>query len=643
MQFKELFSPIKIRNLEVSNRFVVPPMGTNYAHEDGTVSQGLVDYWTARARGGWGLLIVEISAVDPLGRAIPYQPGLWDDRFIPGFQKLTDAVHKYGARIAVQLHHAGRQTNSQIIGNQPLAPSPISCLVCKEIPRELSTAEVYELIEKFGDAALRAREAGFDALEIHGAHGYLVAQFMSAHTNKRVDEFGGTFFNRMKFPVEIIKNIRRKVGGAFPIIFRLSAEEKVPGGRSLNESLAAARVIQEAGADAIHVSVGVYGSMQYIVAPSDISPGFLLSLAAEVKKAVSVPVIAVGRINNPFLAESAIKTGKADLLAWGRQSLTDPELPNKVAAGKLDEIAPCIACNQGCLGYLFNPEKLKATCLVNPFCGREGEMKIEPALQKKKIVIVGGGPGGLEAAWISAARGHEVVLYEREAAPGGQWRVGAIPPAKQPIAKAIAYYVYMGKKYGVNFKMETEASVEQILPENPGAVVLATGAKPLIPNIEVVNNPRVVTATDLLEGKKEAGNRVLIVGGGLVGCETADFLGERGREVTIVEMLPEIAGDVQEAVRFFLLKRLKEYSVHIKTETLVKEFLEDGVRAEKDREEVLLTGFDTVILALGATPVLELKEQLEGKVPELYVIGDAASPRKAIDAIEEGASIAIKL
>lgn len=643
MDYRILFSPVRIGNMEVPNRFVVPPMGTNLANPDGTVSQELIDYWEARAKGGWGLIIVEVTAVDPVGKAIPRQPGLWDDKFIPGFKKLIDTVHHYGTKIAVQLHHAGRQTSSQFTGHQPVAPSPIPCLVSKEMPRELSTSEVYELIEKFGDAAVRAREAGFDAVEIHGAHGYLIAQFMSRHSNKRVDEFGGSFHNRMKFPVEVIRNIRRKIGGSYPVIFRISADEIVTDGRTLDESRAAARIIEDAGVDALHVSVGVYGSMQYIVAPADVPPGFLLSDVEEIKRAVSIPVIGVGRINDPELARDAILSGKADLLSWGRQSLADPDTPNKIAAGLVEEISPCIACNEGCIGYILNPNKLKITCLVNPFCGREGKMKIEPADRKKKVVIVGGGPGGLEAAWIAAARGHNVILYEKDCVPGGQFRVGAIAPGKQDIAKAINFYLHMGKKYGVEFKFGVEANAGQIIAEKPDAVIIATGAVPNVPDFPGVDNPRVVTSTEILLGLKDPGTRVLIVGGGLVGCETADLLGEHGHEVTIVEMLPEIGRDIQEAVRYFLFERLEEYQVTVYTNTKVKEFLTDGVKAEKDGKEITLTGFDTIIIAIGAKSVNNLEQELEGKVPELYTIGDAAEPRKAIDAIEEGAGIAIKL
>ena len=649
-QFQKLFSPITLGSLELSNRFVVPPMASNLAHEDGTVSQALIDYWVARAKGGWGLLIVEFTAIDPLGKVGPCHPCLWSNKFIVGLKKLTDAVHKYGARIAIQLSHTGRQTTQKILGipgAQPVSASPIPCPLDREVPRELSSGEVYELIEKFGDASVWARDAGFDAVEIHGAHGYLLAQFMSTYSNKRIDEFGGSLHNRMRFPIEVIHNIRRKIGPSFPLMFRMSGEEKVPGGRTLDESRAIARMIEEAGIDAIDVSVGVSGSSQYIIAPSALPPGFLLSSSQEIKKSVSVPVIAVGRINHPLLAEDAIESGKADLIAWGRPSLADPELPNKVAAGKLDDICPCIACLQGCTRSFplpFKPlSKLGVTCLVNPFCGREGEMQIKPAMKRKKIIIVGGGPAGLEAAWVTAARGHAVTVYEKNSTLGGQYRIAAIPPFKQDISSALSYYIHMGKKHGVNFKMGTEATAKQVIAQNPDAVIIATGSEPIIPDIRGIKGNRLATAWDILEGKKQPGNRVLIVGGGMVGCEVADFLGEHLHEVTLIEMLSEIAMDVPLAAGYFLRRRLEEYGVQIETKTSVIEFLEDGALVNRGGKELRLEGFDTIVLALGTQSVNSLKEQLEKKISELYVIGDALAPRLAINAIEEGARVALKI
>jgi 2,4-dienoyl-CoA reductase-like NADH-dependent reductase (Old Yellow Enzyme family)/thioredoxin reductase len=649
-EFQNLFSPIKIGRMELNNRFVIPPMATNLANEDGTVSQGLIDYWVARAKGGWGLLILEFTAIDPLGKVGPCHPCLWSDKFIDGLRKMTDAVHKCGAKMAVQLSHTGRQTTQRIIdipGAQPVSASPIPCPLDREIPRELSSEEVYVLIEKFGDAAVLARDAGFDAIEIHGAHGYLLAQFMSEYSNKRIDEFGGSLHNRMRFPIEVIHNVRRKIGASFPLLFRMSGEERVPGGRTLEESRVVARMIEKAGVDAIDVSVGVAGSAQYIFASPAVPPGFLLSVSQEIKKAVSVPVIAVGRINHPLIAEDAIGSGKADLIAWGRPSLADPELPNKVAAGQLDEICPCIYCSQGCLRTFPYPgkplPKWGVTCLLNPFCGQEGPMQIRSAPKRKKIIIIGGGPGGLEAAWVAAARGHQVTLYEKRPALGGQFRIAAMPPFKQDIAKAIAYYLHMCKKHGVSFKLGTEATVEQIVTDHPDAVVIATGSEPIIPDMSGVNGSRVATAWDILEGKEQAGNKVLIVGGGMVGCEVADFLGEHLHQVTIVEMLPEIASDIPPPVKYFLLQRLRDYGVQIEIETSVVEFLDDGAIVSRNGKTTPLKGFDTIVLAMGTKSVDSLKKQLEEKISELYVIGDALAPRKAIEAIEEGAKIALKI
>ncbi len=642
--FSVLFSPIKIGSMEIKSRFVVPAMGTGLGNPDGTVSQRLIDYWVARAKGGYGLLIVEFTSVDPLGKAIPGQLCIWNDEFVPGFRELVDEVHRHGTKIALQIHHAGRETNRYVIGQQPVAPSPVPCPVNRDIPKELTISEIYDLIEKFGDAALRAKVAGFGAVEIHAAHGYLVAQFMSAYANKRTDEFGGNFKGRMKFAVELIGNIRKKVGKEYPIIIRFSGEERVPGGREINESRVVARVLEEAGVNAVHVSTGVYASMPWIIASSAIPPGYLVDAAAEIKKSVNIPVIAVGRIHDPYLAADILKTGKADMIALGRASLADPEFPNKVAAGEIDDISPCIACMQRCQGEpCAGSEDKGIACLVNPFTGKEGSFKIVKADKPRKIMIIGAGPGGLETAWIAAKRGHAVTVYEKQSAAGGQFRTAAVPPTKHDIARAIKYYIHMGQKHGVHYNYGVEATSELVEKENPDAVILATGGVPLVPGLKGIHGPRVVNAVDILEGKVSVGESVLIIGGGKVGAETADFLGERCHRITMIEMFSEIAKDTPASVRHFLLERLKNYGVTMLTNSIVKTFLEDGIIYEKDGKEQNLTPFDSIVLAMGTAANNPLEEKIKGKISELYVIGDAANPRKASDAIAEGAMIALRI
>jgi len=643
MSFEKLLSPISIGKMQVKNRFVVPPMGTNFGNPDSSVSQQLIDYYTARAKGGFGLIVVEVTAIDPLGKAIPNEIGLWSDDFIPGFKKLVDEVHKYGAKIAVQLHHAGRQTARGVIDGQPVAPSPVPCPVMKDMPRELSTEEVHELIRKYRDAAVRAKKAGFDAVEIHGAHGYLIAQFMSPYSNKRIDEFGGDFISRMKFPCEIVKGVRQDLGADFPILFRISADEKVHGGRTVHETKAIARLMEECGADAMHVSICTYGSMHWMFVPPSVPQGFNTDAAAEVKRSVTIPVIAVGRIHDPFLAEDILLSGKADMISMGRASLSDPEIPNKVAENRVHEISPCIACLQGCVGNLFDPDILKVSCLVNPLTGREGVISTDKTTEPKKVVVVGSGPGGLKAAYIAAQKGHDVTCYEKSTVLGGQFRVAGIPSTKHDILSAIKHYVTMGRKYGVTFKTGTEVTAELIQKEKPDVVILATGSVPLLPKIKGIENPSFLKAIDVLEGKRETGEKVLVIGGGMVGSETAEFIAERGSKVTILEMMPAIAVDVPPGPRMYLLARLDEYGVTAITGAKVTEFHEDGVTCLIADKEEMLTGYDSIVLAMGSTAFNPLEEKIKDKGYEVFVIGDAIKARKALSATEEALKVASSL
>jgi 2,4-dienoyl-CoA reductase-like NADH-dependent reductase (Old Yellow Enzyme family)/thioredoxin reductase len=645
---KLLFSPIKIGTMELKNRIVMPAMGTNYAEPDGTMSEREIAWHVARAKGGCALNITEIANIDPLGKGIPGCPAIWHDKFIPGFAALVKAVHAHGGKLAVQLHHAGRGALPFVTGGQPVGPSAISYppspgwFTVPEVPRELTEDEIWDLIDKFGEGARRAREAGADAVELHGGHGYGIAQFMSPESNKRTDSFGGSLEGRMKFPLEIIKSVRSKVGADFPILFKISGDEMIAGGRTLEETVVVASILEEAGVDAICVSRGSYSSLYRILPATGLPPATWLADVERVKMAVGIPVIAVGKIGDPLIAEHILRQGKADLVAMGRALIADPDLPNKAAQGRFDDIRYCIYCNT-CIDKL-NSLPGYVRCAINAEAGRESEMPIIPTERPKKVLVAGGGPAGLEAARVAALRGHKVTLYEKDDRLGGQFRIASLPPMKQELTMTIKYLSTQVRKAGVRVEMGKKVTPSLVRQLKPDVVIVATGGVPLIPeDIPGANLERVVTAIDVLTERVRTGQRVAILGGGMVGCETAEFLSQRGKDVTIVEMLADIALDIGMYNRPYLMERLAQWGVKAITGAQVKEITDDGVVVEKEGRRETISGFDTVILAMGVKPVNKLADQLKGKVAEVYVIGDAAEPRRVVDAISEGAEIARKI
>ncbi|HHW18537.1 MAG TPA: FAD-dependent oxidoreductase [Firmicutes bacterium] len=639
---KSIFSPITINQMTLRNRLVVPPMVTNYGTEKGEVTDRLITYLEARARGGFGLITLEATAVHPGGRGFQKQVGLWDDSQMPGLADLAAAIHRHGARLSVQLFHAGRQTYSAVLGTQSVSASAIPCPVCKEVPRELNLSGIKEIVRSFAKAAERARTAGADALEIHGAHGYLINQFISPYSNRRVDEYGGSLKNRMRFPLEVIAEVRKAVGADFPVIYRISARERVPGGLTLEENLVIARILSEAGIDAFHVSTGVYGSMPYIIPPYSLPEGLNVEDAHAIREATGLPVIVAGRITEVFMAESIVSTGKADMVAMGRASIVDPDLPRKAAAGAFDDIRPCISCNQGCIGGLLGPT-MEMSCLVNPTVGKEKEFAVTPAPVKKKVMVVGAGPAGLEAARILAQRGHSVVLSDKSDRFGGQFRLAALPPEKQPLAKLIRWQADQAAKAGVTVKLGNEVTRQVVTDARPDTVVVATGGKPLIPRIPGADAPWVASAWDVLAGKAPTGQNVLIMGGGSVGCETADYLLHLEKRVTIVEMLGELARDVESTTRYFLLQRLNNLGANVVLNATIVEITRDGVIYEHQGQRQELRGFDTLVAAFGTAPENSLVKDILGIVTEVYVIGDAEEPRRAIDAIRDAEKLATRI
>jgi len=535
--FTRLLEPGKIGQMTVRNRMVMPPMGTFLSSEEGYVTQRNKDYYEARARGGVGLVIVEITCVDaPEGRGYPNMLIADDDRFIPSLKELADVMKRHGARTAVQLHHVGAQGQSSITGMPPVAPSAVP-LPGGETPRELTEAEIGRLVTCFAQAARRVKEAGFDGVEIHGAHMYLVSQFISAAVNHRQDRYGGTVENRARFLIEILKAVRQEVGRKYPVWCRLNGVELgVKDGVTIEDTMQVARTAEEAGADAIHLSA-TGGPSQYVARQSgalgttlerwrsavqksgrslwDIEPGVLVPLADAVKKAVSIPVIAVARMD-PVVAETALRQGKADFIAFGRSLLADPELPKKVAADRLDETRPCLYCNT-CLDTLLRIPGEHIQCAVNPALGREEEHHITTAEKSKKVLVIGGGPAGMEAARVAALRGHEVHLYEKGPDLGGQLLLAGIPPHKERIGELTRYLSGQMAKQGIRVHLGTEATADLIAREAPDAVIVAAGTSPFVPTIRGLDGENVVMAADVLTGKAEVGTRVAIIGGGAGG------------------------------------------------------------------------------------------------------------------------------
>jgi len=644
MKYPELFEPVKIGNVELKNRFVMPAMDSSTTTPEHLFSQQSIDYFAARAAGGFALVITEFMAVDPTGFATPNQVGIYDDSFLPNLKELTDAIHAKNGKCCAQIHHGGVQTMSKTCGCRPWAVSGIPSTKYKEPVHEMTNKEVYWLIGKFVDAAERAKKAGFDFVEVHGAHGYLIAQFLSKATNKRCDEFGGSYENRFRFAAEIIKGIKVRCGKDFPILMRMSAEEFMEGGCGIQDVMVYAKLAEEAGVDALHISTGSAAGGN-IVTPYYTDPGFNVDNAAKVKSCVKIPVICVGRINDPALAAEIIRSKRADMISLGRQSICDSEFPNKVYEGREEEIYHCTGCMQRCY-YSPGCDELDkgVSCMINPFSGKEGRWFIKEADEKKKIAVIGGGVAGLEAAWILAKRGHEVSLYEKQDMLGGQYRFAAVPPKKQDLGKTVHTYTALCRRYGVRIYTNTEVTEEKLEQMDFDICLLTTGAKPVVPPIPGLADAGVKLANDVLSGGHViAGEKVLMIGGGLVGCECAEFLTTYGNTVDIVDMIPEFAAGMNKYPRAILLNKLKAHGSRFFTETKVLEVHKDGITGEHEGEVVLLDGYDSLVLALGSKPYVPLKEKAEQLGKPVYVLGDARSVRDAKYAIFDAAKLALDL
>lgn len=641
LNFSALRQPIKIGNVEIKNRFLASNMGGRIATEDDRVSQRMLDYYETKAKGGFGLINVEFGYMEKRNKCEPRSLDVSTDECIPGLTSLTEVIHKHGAKAFLQLGASGATANPELTGEQPLAPS--ATVLFGQICREYRNEEIYETIEHFGDAALRAKKAGFDGVDLHGGHGYLIEQFMSGKTNKRTDEFGGGFEARMRFPELIVKNIKAKCGADFPVSMRYDADEMCPGGYNIDFAKAIAKYMEAIGLDALNVSRGGFEPEAYCVPSSQLPEGENLRYSEQIKQVVKIPVICGARMNEPYLMESAVEQGQCDMIYLGRVSLADPAIPNKILNGELDDIIPCLSCGKRCELMYRTTEDVGIGCMLNPFTAHEGERVLTPVEKAKKIAVVGAGPAGMTAAWMMAKRGHDVTLYEKDERVGGQYYLASVPPFKHTITRAIKNQRHFCEKYGVKIHLNTEVTKELLANGRYDAVVLATGGAPLVPDLPGIHGENVCTAQEAVGAKCAPVGKLLVIGGGLVGIETCDVLASAGNEVTVLEMTDTLGGDMPDKDRFHMFKHLEQAGVTFMTGTKVKEFTGDGAVCETGGEEVTLSGYDGIVLAMGFSSCNPLAEIAKEVCDEVHVIGVAAKRGDAMDAIEDAALLALNI
>ncbi len=646
-----LLSPIRIKSMEIPNRVVMPPMGTRLGNDDGTVSDANLAYMKRRARGGAGLIITEITEVHPLGITSPKCLCVWDDRFIPGLLKLAEVVHSEGGKIALQLHHCGRESVYQYSKGAAVAPSAIPSYRYGQFgtPREMTRDEIRETIAAFGSAALRAKMAGFDAVELHGAHGYLLMQFLSAHSNQRTDEYGGDFRSRARFIVDCLKEVRSRVGEEFPVSLRISGEECIRDGYTIEDMQTIIPALVGAGADMVNVSFGTHANARVSTgtpnasAPIEYEQGFNVRLARKIKEVTDVPVIAVGRLTDPYFMNGVVAKGDADLVAVARQHLADPDFLKNAREGHPEDTLECLACNQGCIERLIFEQK-SVRCAINPETGQELIRPEGPARESLNVWVIGSGPGGLTASFEAARLGHRVTLFEKEKETGGQIRYAEKAPHKAVYGRWTRTMTAKCRKSGVDIRTGTEVTEEMIAQGKPDAVILATGAAKAACPAEGTTMSVVCDAWEILNGETAPKDNVVIVGGGLVGMETADFLCEKKiRNITLVELLADPPVPPLTAHGTMLHRRLGAAGAKLMFNTEVRKIEENSVTVITDGRQWTIEPVNQVIIAVGVTPRQELKEMLRKRNIRHFIIGDAIEPRRIIESTTEGAKAAWEL
>ncbi len=667
--FTSLFSPVRINSLEIKNRIVFPAMHLNYT-PDGHVTDQMTAFYESRARGGAGLIIVGGCTVDKVGGG-HFMIRLDTDDFVPGMAGLTKALHAHGTKVFAQLYHAGRYVPSWMIeGETPVSASAVPSRLTNETPRALTVDEIRQIQQAYADAALRAKRAGMDGIEVLASAGYLICQFLSPLTNQRTDEYGGSPGNRMRFGIEVYQKVRQAVGNDCAVIMRLSGSDFVRGSNTINETVEFAKALDQAGIDGFNVTGGWHETHVPQLTFS-VPEGAFSYLAMKVRQAVHVPVIASNRINDPTIAERLINDGWADMVVMGRALIADPRFPAKAMKGELHEINYCIACNQGCFDNIFNG--LPATCLINPIVGREHEIRVAKTRKPKRIAVIGAGPAGLEAAVTLAQRGHTVSLYEKEKWIGGQFNLASAVPDKEGFYDLLLHYAHQLEHHGVKLHLGKSINSAALSKLRADEIIVATGASPIIPGIqgleEGMDEGYVRPAWEVLSDDFNGSSQpIVIIGGGAVGCDVALYLSQGGtmdektarflleydaedpllvqqllkqstRKVTILEMLDKTGKDIGKSTRWPIMLQLKRRGVKMYTNTKVTRIEEGVVYAENNGQE---QRFDAGMIVLAAG-VASYNPFSKAKDRRIHVIGDALAPAKALDAIRQGFELGIML
>jgi 2,4-dienoyl-CoA reductase (NADPH2) len=668
MEFINLFEPITINRVLVRNRIVMPAMALAYT-KDYSFSNRFKAFYRERALGGVGLMIMGPFAIDKVG-STPFMPGIFEERHITSIREFIAELHEDSeVRLGIQLMQMGRYASSKNTGIIPMAPSAIPSKLTGEVPREMAAADIDEVREAFAQASKRAVNAGFDYIEILAAGGYLIGEFLSPVSNRRTDQYGGGLDNRMRFGLEVIDIVRQAAGKDVAIGIRVSGHDFLEGGHTDTESALFCAEAEKTGVDCINVTGG-WHETNVPQMTGEVPPGAFLHLARAIKDKVKVPVFASNRLGDPVLAERALRSGTADMICWGRPLLADPDLPNKVQKGTLDEIVPCISCNQGCFDSLLSGSSV--CCTVNPRLGREADTQIKMAEIKKRIFVAGGGPSGMEFALTASQRGHHVTLCEKNSYLGGQLNLAAAVPGKKDFCNLIRSFEKRMQINGVIVNLQTALTARDIEEERPEVLVVASGAMPAPIHVPGIDHPRVVNAWDVLSDKAtKIGSRVVIVGGSATGCETALYVANLGvldpetftflvyhsvddpdkirkllykplRRITVIDVMERFAMNIGPSTRWPLMKRLKLMGIDLRPRTKLLEITEDAVTVDTEAGRESISA-DTVIIAVGSKSNDNLIRETKLEKSELFAIGDSKEPRNITDAIREGFDLALRI